>query len=243
MERDERDSEIRRLFIEALDSLSNELRNEVLTHVSYANEHEGTVASNERLEFLGDAVVSLAVADYLFRTHPQSPEGELTRMRARIVSGSALAAIALEGGLGELLLLGRGEEVTGGRRRPRNLAGAFEALVGACFLQHGWGGARGLVEKTVLSRGFPETLDDPKTTLQELVQKQPGSILEYRVVGVEGPDHMPRFTTAVLINGEEVSRAVGSSKKESEENAAREALVRLRPHGGSAPGAGATAQA
>ncbi len=221
-------SETKGLLVEALESLSDQLRTEALTHVSYANEHEGKVPSNERLEFLGDAVVSLAVASYIFKKHPEAPEGELTRMRARFVSGPHLAAIALQAGLGDLLLLGRGEEMTGGRKRPRNLAGAFEAVIGAYFLQHGWSRARELLEKTVLTGELPETLQDPKTALQELVQKRPGATLEYRVVNMEGPDHMPTFTTAVFIDGKEVSRAAGSSKKESEENAAREALARYR---------------
>lgn len=224
-------SEINGVLMEALKSLSDELRTEALTHVSYANEHEGKVPSNERLEFLGDAVVSLAVASYLLKKYPDSPEGELTRMRASFVSGPALAAIASQAGLGDLLLLGRGEEMTGGRKRQRNLAGAFEAVIGAYFLQHGWDRARELVEKTVLRSEPPSALQDPKTALQELVQKKPGTTLEYRVVNVEGPDHMPTFTTAVFIDGKEVSRATGSSKKESEENAAREALARYRADG------------
>ncbi|MBE3518988.1 MAG: ribonuclease III [Firmicutes bacterium] len=225
---DKMTSEMSRVLMEALGSLSEQLRTEALTHVSYANEREGKIPSNERLEFLGDAVVSLAVAYYLLKKYPSSPEGELTRMRASLVSGQALAAIALRAGLGDLLLLGRGEEMTGGRKRPKNLAGAFEAVIGAYFLQHGWDKARELVEKTVLSGEPREPLQDPKTALQEMVQARPGATLEYRVVNVEGPDHMPTFTTAVFIDGKEVSRATGSSKKESEENAAKEALARYR---------------
>jgi len=216
---------MRDLLAEALRSLTEELKTEALTHVSYANERDGRVPSNERLEFLGDAVISLAAALYLLKKYPDSPEGELTRMRASLVSGSSLAALALRAGLGDLLLLGRGEELTGGRRRPRNLAGAFEAVIGACFIQHGWDWARELVEKTVLADEPEEISRDPKTALQELIQRRPGAALEYRVVGVEGPDHMPTYTIALVIDGKEVSRGMGSSKKEAEESAAREALA------------------
>lgn len=218
---------VRTLFEEALGSLPGELRAKALTHVSYANEHPG-LSSNERLEFLGDAVISLAVADHLVRTYPHAAEGELTRMRARFVSGSYLAGIALEAGLGDLLLLGRGEETTGGRRKQRNLAGALEAVVGAYFVQHGWSRARELVERTVLKGGVPEIRPDPKTALQELVQRRRGATLEYRVLRVDGPDHMPTFTSGVFIDGEEVARGTGASKKEAEENAARRALELYR---------------
>lgn len=221
------DEEVRRVksvLIKALDSLGADLKTRALTHVSYANEKGPPVASNERLEFLGDAVISLAVAYHLFNAHPDLSEGDLTRMRANLVSGSSLAWVARAGGLGDLLLLGRGEEMTGGRERQRNLASAFEAVVGAVFLEKGWAEAKKLVEETVLSLKMETVPVDPKTLVQELVQRTPGLTLEYKVVGVEGPDHLPTYTVACFVGGKEVSQGQGSSKKDAEENAARSLL-------------------
>lgn len=145
-------------------------------------------------------------------------------MRARLVSGTHLAEIAMCAGLGEFLLLGRGEETTGGRRKAKNLAGALEALVGAYFLTCGWPRANKLVEEAVLALP-PDGEPHPKTALQELVQRQPGATLEYRVLSVEGPDHMPVFTVGAFVDGCEVARGTGGSKKEAEEDAARKALA------------------
>jgi ribonuclease-3 len=213
--------ELKRIFQEALDSLDRDLRNQAFTHISYSNEIGERFSSNERLEFLGDAVISLAVALYLYENSPGISEGDLTRMRARVVSGASLANMAKTVGLGRYLILGRGEEITGGRARPRILAGAFEAVVGAHFIQNGWEPSRKLVVGLLMDRKITMAPVDPKTYLQEFVQKTSGMKLEYKVLNVEGPDHKPCYTIACLINGKGVSLGSGRSKKEAEENAAR----------------------
>ncbi len=199
-------------------SLPPELRKEALTHISYANEVGGR--PNERLEYLGDAVLHLCVASILFETYPDAPEGDLTRMRAHLVSGSALSAIACKGGLGRHLKLGRGEQSSGGRSRPRTLAGAFEAVVGALYLQMGFQASMEFVRQVVIPAGGLTVPVDAKTLLQEQVQREAGGTVEYRVLEVEGPDHLPLYTVSCLINGHEVSRGKGGSKKEAEEDAA-----------------------
>ncbi len=203
----------------ALESLSPELRKEALTHVSFANEN-CLQANNERLEFLGDAVLYLAVGFILFERYPSLPEGDLTRMRASLVSGASLAKTALQGGLGDLIYLGKGEESSGGRRRPRVLGSALEAVIGAVFLEHGWDKAYALVKEIYAGTTFDSVPVDAKTRVQELIQKVPGGTLEYRVVKMEGPDHRRLFTVACVVNGQIVSTAEGSSKKEAEERAA-----------------------
>lgn len=221
------------ILLEALGSLPCEMVAEALTHVSYANERGESVRANERLEFLGDAVLYLAAGDLLFERYPDTPEGDLTRMRAAVVSGTNLAAVALEARLGERLRLGRGEESSGGRTRPRILAGALEAVVGAVYLTRGWDTARLLV-KALLLDGVtahegkaPATVPvDAKTRVQESIQRTPGKTLEYRVVKVEGPDHSPWYTVACVVDGVEMSKGSGSSKKEAEEAAAEDLLKR-----------------
>lgn len=224
---------VREMLEGALASLPLELRAEALTHVSYANERGTSYTSNERLEFLGDAVLYLSVADILFARYPSTPEGDLTRMRASVVSGSNLASVALAAGLGEHLRLGRGEEQSGGRSRPRLLAGALEAVIGAVYLSAGWGAAHALIGDMLLrshaggdAREPAEVPVDPKTLVQEKVQKLPGVTLEYRVLRVEGPDHSPVYTVACLVGGVEVSSGQGQSKKEAEEDAAANYLKR-----------------
>jgi len=219
---------VREAFRQALARLPEGLREESLTHVSYANERG--VPSNERLEFLGDAVFHLASAHLLYLSLPDSPEGDLTRLRASLVSGSSLAAIAAACGLGELVKLGRGEEASGGRSRTRLLAGALEAVMGAVFLSAGWDEARRLAcellgASAALGEGARVPVD-PKTLVQELVQKSPGQTVEYKVVNVEGPDHAPVYTVVCLISGEEVSVGRGGSKKDAEEDAAANYLRR-----------------
>jgi len=209
---------------EAVNALDQEIKTEAFTHISYANEKGTRIPCNERLEFLGDAVISLAVALSLFERYPDLSEGDLTRMRANLVSGASLASIAEAAGLGKHLLLGKGEELTGGRARPRTLAGAFEALIGAVFLSKGWEEARQLVEETVLTAKLDKAPIDPKTLLQEIVQRTPGRSLEYRVVDIQGPDHLPTYTVACFVDGKEISRGRGSSKKKAEEKAARNVL-------------------
>ena len=219
---------MKELVMEALARLPEGLREEALTHVSYANERGAT--SNERLEFLGDAVFHLASAHLLYARFPNAPEGDLTRLRASLVSGTSLAAIASASGLGEMVRLGRGEEASGGRSRTRLLAGALEAVLGAVFLSAGWDEARRLAcELLEASEAFAEGARvpvDPKTLVQELVQKSPGQTVEYKVINVEGPDHSPVYTVACLVSGEEVSTGRGGSKKDAEEDAAANYLRR-----------------
>jgi ribonuclease-3 len=223
---------------DALSALPVGLRAEALTHVSYSNERGPAYPSNERLEFLGDAVLYLSAAHLLFERFPGTPEGDLTRMRASVVSGSNLASVALAAGLGDHLRLGRGEEASGGRMRPRLLASALEAVVGAVYLSGGWTPASDLVDALLMGSfaggdGRPPLAVpvDPKTIVQERVQKAPGTSLEYRVLKVEGPDHSPVYTVACVVGGAQVSTGRGPSKKEAEEDAAA-ALLRRDPLGG-----------
>lgn len=206
-----------------LESLAPKLREEALTHVSYANEM-GNRRPNERLEYLGDAVLHLCVGSILFQTYPDASEGDLTRMRAHLVSGSALSDLALKGGLGRHLKLGRGEKFSGGRTRPRVLAGAFEALVGALFIQKGFQESMEFVRETVIPEGILTVPVDAKTLAQEKVRAESGGSIEYKVVEVAGPDHKPTYTVVCLVNGIEVSRGKGGSKKEAEEDAAQKFL-------------------
>ncbi len=210
---------VERLVSDALGSLSPTLRLTALTHVSYANERQDC-PSNERLEYLGDAVLQLGVGYLLYDRYSESPEGDLTRMRARLVSGSSLAEIASDAGLGKLLRLGRGEYATGGRERPRILAGAFEAVVGALFLELGWEWVLSFVKDVVVPAETMEVPVDAKTLAQERAQGDAGVKLEYRVLSVTGPDHRRSYEVECLINGVPVSRGYGSSKKEAEEQAA-----------------------
>ncbi|HHY69860.1 MAG TPA: ribonuclease III [Bacillota bacterium] len=216
---------LERIFEEAIHSLDDDLRDQACTHVSYSNEKGEGFPSNERLEFLGDAVISLAVASYLYNEFPHLPEGELTRLRASLVSGASLAEVAQVVGLGAHLKLGKGEEMTGGRTRPSVLAGALEAVIGAYFIQYGWDMAKELVISLLINEEISDALPlDPKSLLQEQVQKTPGAKLEYKVVQIDGPDHNPYYTVACLINGTRVSIGKGGTKKEAEENAARKYL-------------------
>lgn len=229
---------VKKALEEAISALPSDLRAESLTHVSYSNERGPAFPSNERLEFLGDAVLYLAAAHLLFDRFLEAPEGDLTRMRASVVSGSNLASVALAAGLGDHLKLGRGEEASGGRTRPRLLASALEAVVGAVYLSAGWEAAQDLMGETLMG-SFADgdgrqplcVPVDPKTIVQERVQKTPGRTLEYRVAKVEGPDHSPVYTVVCLIAGVEVSTGHGQSKKEAEEDAAAN-ILRMEPFPG-----------
>ncbi len=204
------------------------LLRQAFLHSSYVNEHpdQGPL-SNERLEFLGDAVLQLLVSEALYHRYAHLPEGELTRARAAVVSTPTLSRRGRELGLGRHLLLGRGEESTGGRDRPSLLENAFEALVGAVYLDGGLEAARGVVERLLgdeIERAVRgETVRDWKTSLQELVQRE-GRIPEYSVVATSGPDHARTFEVTVQVNGRELGRGTGRSKKEAEQEAARMAL-------------------
>ena len=202
-----------------------------LTHSSYANENRGrSCESNERLEFLGDSVLGMVVAEALYSRFPDLPEGRLTRMRAQLVCEESLHRVAGEIGLGAHIRLGKGEEHTGGRTRTSILADATEALIAAMYLDGGMDVARGFIERYILPELNGEYIPfgDAKTDLQELIQKKSGSTLSYELVGESGPDHDKTFTTRVLLNGESVGTGSGRTKKEAEQAAARAALAALR---------------
>ena len=203
-----------------------------LTHSSYANERwHNSLLSNERLEFLGDSVLGMLVADYLYRTFPNRPEGELTRMRADMVCEKTLAAAANRIGIGAHLLLGHGEEQGGGRARESILADAMESVIAACFLDGGLEAALKVVQQFILVE-VPVTKmhnADYKTTLQELVQQKKNQVLSYVLVGESGPDHDKKFDVEVKLNGNVVGTGSGSSKKRAEQMAARAAIENLFP--------------
>ncbi len=203
-----------------------------MIHSSYANEHRGGgIGSNERLEFLGDAVLGLVTGEYLFRTHPDAPEGDLTRMRAALVREESLHEVAQSLGLGEYLKLGRGEESGGGRQRPSILADATESVFAAVYLDGGMEAARALIHRVLLNGDREEAVErrrrDYKTALQEVVQRRADQVLRYELVGSSGPDHARVFTACVTLNGRPVGLGTGRSKKEAEQDAARTALEQL----------------
>lgn len=202
-----------------------------LTHSSYANENRAKgETSNERLEFLGDSVLGMVVADYLFRGHPDMPEGELTRTRAALVCEESLVEVARKLGLCRHLKLGRGEDAGGGRQRPSIQADAVEAVIAAIYLDGGIGSARKFITNFILTNNDRETegvIRDYKTALQELVQREGGQVLTYCLSGESGPDHAKVFRVEVSLNGEKAGEGQGRSKKEAEQNAARAALSLL----------------
>ena len=203
-----------------------------LTHSSYANERwHNSLLSNERLEFLGDSVLGMLVADFLYRSFPDRPEGELTRMRADMVCEQALAAAANRIGLGEHLQLGHGEEQGGGRTRESILADAMESVIAACFLDGGLDAALKIVRQFILVEVPVKKLHnaDYKTALQELVQQKKNQTLSYSLVGQSGPDHDKKFDVEVSLNGTVVGKGSGSSKKRAEQMAAKTAIEALFP--------------
>ena len=204
-----------------------------LYHSSYANEHRCCgVSSNERLEFLGDAVLGLVTADYLYHKHPDLPEGDLTRMRAALVCEESLYEVAQSLGLGNELRLGKGEEAGGGRCRPSILADATESVFAAVYLDGGMEAARALIHRVLLDKEQEEAVEerrrDYKTELQDLVQRRSNQTLHYEMIGATGPDHAKLFTCAVLLNGQMAGTGTGKSKKEAEQAAARAALQALQ---------------
>jgi ribonuclease-3 len=200
-----------------------------LTHRSYLNEHpEHSLEDNERLEFLGDAVLDFIAGAWLYDRYPEMDEGRLTRLRAGLVRTETLARFAQQFGLGEALLLGRGEDESGGRRRPKNLCGAFEALSGALYLDQGMDAVRRLVEPlfgpAVSSILEHSTDKDAKSLLQEWSQATLGETPVYRTIGSRGPDHAKEFTVVVLIGSVECGQGVGHSKQLAAQAAAQNAL-------------------
>jgi ribonuclease-3 len=208
------------------------LLQEALVHSSYVNENPQIAPqSNERLEFLGDAVLGLVVADDLFAAYPDQDEGQLTELRTHLVRRETLAKAARRLRLGDGLLLGRGEEAGGGRGRPTNLAHAYEAVVGAIFLDRGLGVARRFIRRSLKSEfesiSQRAHTQDVKSRLQELSQSRYQAPPSYRLVRAEGPDHARRFTIEVLVDGIVLGMGSGRSKQEAEKEAAGEALERL----------------
>ena len=207
-----------------------ELLKTALTHSSYANEKH--TRNNERLEFLGDSVLSIIISDYIFHKMKNVNEGDLSKFRATLVCEASLAEVAKKISLSELVFLGRGEEKTGGRHRPSVISDAFEAVLGAIYLDSGLETARewvlGLMTdriELVLSGGL---YSDYKTTLQELVQRDGRSAVTYKTISEDGSEHNRRFTVQVEINGKPRGTASGRSKKEAEQKAAEQLLGRLK---------------
>ena len=198
-----------------------------LTHTSFANESK--TPSNERLEFLGDSVLSFFVSDHIFKNYKDMPEGELTRLRSSLVCEAALCVFAREIGLGDNLLLGKCEEKSGGRNRDSILADAFEALLAAIFLDGGIENAKKFVYKFVLreleNKDLNHSTKDYKTLLQEIIQRNPEEVISYILTGESGPDHDKTFEVEVHLNSNVIGKGSGKSKKAAEEAAAKQALT------------------
>jgi len=203
-----------------------------LTHSSFAYEGRGRrQENNQRLEFLGDAVLELVISEHLYRTYPSRSEGELTKLRAAVVCEPSLARVSRELNLGACLFMGKGEERSGGRERPSILADAFESLLGAVYLDQGLAPARRLalqyLEPLIADVLAGRLERDYKTELQEILQHDGGGALSYAILREEGPDHDKVFTAAVYCGGREMGRGRGRSKKEAEQQAAHRALAAL----------------
>ena len=201
-----------------------------LSHSSFANERwHDSLMSNERLEFLGDSILGMVAAEFLYRNYPDRPEGELTRMRADMVCETSLAKVANQLGLGQHMLLGHGEEQGGGRERASILADAVESVIAACFLDGGMEPARSFIERFILCNVPEQKMQnmDYKTKLQELIQQQKNQVLSYELTGQSGPDHDKHFTVQVLLNGDPIGIGEGTSKKRAEQDAARDALEKM----------------
>ena len=230
--KDERLAQLMRLSAEMGVSFNDfALLDEALTHPSYTNEAKDTIPHNERLEFLGDAVLELASSTYLYARFPECSEGELTKMRASLVQSETLARLARQLDLGSYLLLGRGEFHNGGADRQNNLENAFEAVIGAVYLDAGWETAKEYVARQ-LSREADhikkaQVVHDYKTTLQEHIQQRRNKGIVYELIDESGPDHDKRFTMRVLVDNQPIGEGAGRSKKEAEQQAAAAALAYL----------------
>ena len=205
------------------------LLNQALSHRSWCAE-AGGMPSNERLEFLGDAVLGLVVAEHCYRSYPELPEGSLAKVRAAVVNTNVLAEVAGELGLGRAVRLGRGEDASGGRQKASILANSVEAVIGAVYLDQGWDAAASLVLR-LLGRRIADAAAGPgaedfKTRLQELVIRRAGELPRYEVDGA-GPDHARRYTASVFVSGAAAGRGEGRSKKDAEQAAARAAWQTL----------------
>ena len=211
---------------------NRELLRTALTHSSYANErHEGSCQSYERLEFLGDSILGLTAAEFLFQHQPPLPEGRMTRLRAELVCEASLHQVALKLDLGRYMRLGRGEENTGGRQRPSILADMVEAIIAAMYLDSGMEECRRFVHELILKDAQIDDSHhtaDYKTQLQELVQRKSDQHISYTLTGESGPDHNKTFSFSVSINGVVAGEGTGRSKKEAEQMAAKQALEALQ---------------
>ena len=203
-----------------------------LTHSSYSNENrKKNLECNERLEFLGDSVLGMTVANFLYRKYPGMAEGLMTRTRAELVCEQSLVKVAEQLDLGKYLLLGRGEELGGGRQRHSIIADAVEAVIAAVYLDGGYDKASRIIYKYILdpvAEGREVRMSDNKTELQELVQRKSGSVLTYEMTGESGPDHNKTFEFSAILNGETVGKGTGRTKKEAEQAAAGDALRKLK---------------
>lgn len=226
-----------KLFKDLQEKLDLQFSNEKLlmqafTHSSYVNEHrKKPFEDNERLEFLGDAVLELTVSQFLYNKYPTMSEGELTKLRAAIVCEPSLVAFANELNFGDNILLGKGEEMTGGRTRPSLLADVFEAFIGALFLDKGIEKVTQFLEKQVFPKidaGAFSHVMDFKSQLQEYIQRDGTGLIEYKILEEKGPAHSREFVSQVLLNGEEIGIGSGRSKKEAEQHAAQMAIQRLK---------------
>ena len=203
---------------------------QAMCHSSYANEHRETQHDNERLEFLGDAVLELTSSDVLFHQYQEMPEGQLTKLRASIVCEPTLALCAREIGLEKYILLGKGEEHTGGRYRNSIISDAMEALIGAIYLDGGFANAKEFVEKFILTDiEHKKLFYDSKTILQEIVQRDyKDEEIRYVITGEEGPDHAKQFLVEVMIGKNAMGSGRGSTKKSAEQEAAYRAIIGLK---------------
>lgn len=203
---------------------------QAMTHSSYANEKKlGKLGCNERLEFLGDAVLELISSDFLYAKFPQVPEGELTKKRASLVCEPSLAYCAREFGLPEYLLLGKGEDMTGGRNRDSIVSDATEALLGAIYLDGGFASAKEFVLRFILNdMEHKQLFYDSKTILQEIVQENGTQPVEYNLIKEEGPDHNKCFTVEAVVNGKVMGQGCGHTKKAAEQAAAYQAIRSMK---------------
>lgn len=213
---------------------NKKLFNQAFTHRSFLNESKEKVASNERLEFLGDSIISFLVSDYLFNTYNDFEEGTLTNIRSLLVNTKSLAHAAKELGFGTLLKLSRGEEESKGRENQSLLADCFEAFVGALFLDQGSTAARLFIEQTILQKAeklvAEKSFKDPKSLLQEIVQAKKQTSPIYTVLSEEGPAHAKKFTVGAFVHDKMLGKGEGRSKQEAEEKAASASLKHFPPN-------------
>ena len=206
---------------------------QALTHSSYSNERRfEKLENNERLEFLGDAVLELVSSEFIFNAHREMQEGDLTRLRASMVCEPTLALCAREMNLGDYLFLGKGEAATGGRERDSILSDALEAVIGAIFLDGGFTNAKEFIHAYILNDiEHKKLFFDSKTILQEIIQSESKEPLSYELISEEGPDHNKKFTVSAMFGNEQLSIGVGRTKKAAEQNAAYKAILKLKENG------------